>query len=197
MFKFTTILASIIIGSIGIIKAQTKDTDLKEINENRLQLNQNGMKVLGGWAAGNIVAGGIGMSRTNGSIRYFHQMNLAWNGVNLAIAGIGYFGSKKDPSSFDLKSTLREYRSFENILLFNAGLDVGYVATGAYLWERGLRKNSQRLKGYGQSLILQGSFLLTFDLILFFASRTQSNSLLEMLDGISLQPGGVTYRKTF
>jgi len=197
MFKFTTILASIIIGSIGIIKAQTKDTDLKEINENRLQLNQNGMKVLGGWAAGNIVAGGIGMSRTNGSIRYFHQMNLAWNGVNLAIAGVGYFGSKKNPSSFSLTATIREYRSFENILLFNAGLDVGYMATGAYLWERGLRKKSQRLKGYGQSLILQGSFLLTFDLIMFFASRNQSNSLLDSLDGLSLQPGGVSYRKTF
>lgn len=197
MFKFTTILASIIIGSIGVVKGQAAETKLTEINEKRLQLNRNGMKLLGGWAAGNIVIGGIGMTQSRGSTRYFHEMNLAWNGVNLAIAGLGYFGSKKDPAAFSIKETLREYRSFENILLFNAGLDVGYIATGAYLWERGIRKESDRLKGYGQSLILQGGFLFTFDLIMFLASRKQSNKFLEALDGIELRPGGISYSKEF
>lgn len=197
MFKVTTILASIILGSIGIIKAQSTHDDLEQVNEKRLQLNQNGMKVLGGWAAGNIIAGGVGMARSEGSTRYFHQMNIAWNGVNLAIAGLGYFGSKKSASSFTLKETIREFHSFEKILLFNGGLDVGYIATGAYLWERGLRKDSDRLKGYGQSLILQGGFLLTFDLIMYFASRKQSNKLLKALDGVSLQPDGISYRHTF
>jgi len=197
MFKFTTILASIIIGSIGIIKGQSKEVKLTEMNEERLQLNRNGMKILGGWAAGNIAAGGIGMAQSGGSTRYFHEMNLAWNGVNLAIAGLGYFGSKKDPAAFSMKETLREYRSFENILLFNAGLDVGYMATGAYLWERGIRKDSDRLKGYGQSLILQGGFLFTFDVIMFMASRKQNNRFLEALDGITLQPGEISYSKTF
>lgn len=197
MFKFTTILASIIIGSIGVVKGQAAETKLTEINEKRLQLNRNGMKLLGGWAAGNIVVGGIGMTQSRGSTRYFHEMNLAWNGVNLAIAGLGYFGSKKDPAAFSIKETLREYRSFENILLFNAGLDVGYMATGVYLWERGIRKESDRLKGYGQSLILQGGFLFTFDLIMFLASRKQSNKFLEALDGIELRPGGISYSKEF
>lgn len=197
MFKFTTILASIIIGSIGIVKGQTKVAELTEINQKRLQLNRNGMKILGGWAAGNIAAGVIGMTQSRGSARYFHEMNLAWNGVNLAIAGLGYVGSKKDPATFSTKETLREYQSFENILLFNTGLDVGYMATGAYLWERGIRKKSDRLKGYGQSLILQGGFLFTFDLIMFFASRKQSNNFLEALEGIRLSPGEVSYTKTF
>ena len=197
MFKFTTILASIIIGSIGIVKGQSKTSKLTEINENRLQLNRNGMKILGGWAAGNIVAGGVGMAKSSGSTRYFHEMNLAWNGVNLAIAGLGYFGSKKDPAAFSIKETFREYRSFENILLFNTGLDVGYVAAGAYLWERGIRKDSDRLKGYGQSLIMQGGFLFTFDLIMFLASRKQSNKFLDAIDEIKLRPGGISYSKTF
>ncbi|WP_340105597.1 DUF6992 family protein [Rhodohalobacter sp. 8-1] len=197
MFKFTTILASIIIGSIGIIKAQSSEVNLKEVNDNRLQLNRNGMKILGGWAAGNIAAGAVGMTQSSGNTRYFHQMNLAWNGVNLAIAGLGYIGSKKDPSSFDLKQTIREYHSFENILLFNAGLDVGYMATGAFLWERGLRKDSERLKGYGQSLILQGAFLFSFDLVMFLASKNQSSKLLDTLDGLSLQPTGLSYHREF
>lgn len=197
MFKFTTILASIIIGGIGIIKAQSSDMSLEKINEKRLQLNKDGMKVLGSWAAGNIIIGGIGMTQSDGNVRYFHQMNLAWNSVNLAIAGLGYFGSRRDPSEFNLKETVKEFSKFENILLFNAGLDVGYMATGAYLWERGIRKENSRLKGYGQSLILQGGFLFTFDLIMYLASKQQSNSLLEVLDDIQLQPTGVTYRRSF
>jgi hypothetical protein len=197
MFKFTTILASIIIGSIGVIKAQNSDLNLESINEKRLDLNQNGMKLLGSWAAGNMIAGGVGMSQTKGNTRYFHQMNLAWNGVNLAIAGLGYFGSKKDPSSFSFKETLEEFHKFEKILLFNAGLDVGYMATGAYLWERGIRKDSERLQGYGQSLILQGGFLFTFDLIMYLASKNQSSSLVDALEGIQVHQGGITYRKTF
>jgi len=197
MFKFTTILASIIIGGIGIIKAQSSEKSLEIINEKRLKLNKDGMKVLGSWAAGNIIISGAGMTQTEGSVRYFHQMNLAWNSVNLAIAGLGYFGSRRDPSAFNLKETVQEYNKFENILLFNAGLDVGYMATGAYLWERGIRKENSRLKGYGQSLILQGGFLFTFDIIMYLASKQQSNNLLEVLDDIQLQPTGVTYRKSF
>ena len=197
MFKFTTILASIIIGGIGIIKAQSSEKSLEIINEKRLKLNKDGMKVLGSWAAGNIIISGAGMTQTEGSVRYFHQMNLAWNSVNLAIAGLGYFGSRRDPSAFNLKETVQEYNKFENILLFNAGLDVGYMATGAYLWERGIRKENGRLKGYGQSLILQGGFLFTFDIIMYLASKQQSNNLLEVLEDIQLQPTGVTYRKSF
>ena len=197
MFKFTTILASIIIGGIGIIKAQSSNTSLEIINENRLQLNKNGMKVLGGWASGNMIVGGLGMTRSEGSVRYFHQMNLAWNSVNLAIAGLGYFGLRRDPSAFNLKETVHEFNRFENILLFNAGLDVGYIATGAYLWERGIRKENSRLKGYGQSLILQGGFLFAFDIIMYLASKQQSNNLLEVLDDVQLNPTGVTYRRSF
>ncbi len=197
MFKFTTILASIIIGGIGIIKAQSSDMSLEIINEKRLKLNKDGMKVLGSWAAGNMIISGAGMTQSEGSVRYFHQMNLAWNSVNLAIAGLGYFGSRRDPSAFNLKETVQEFNKFENILLFNAGLDVGYMATGAYLWERGIRKENSRLKGYGQSLILQGGFLFTFDIIMYLASKQQSNNLLEVLDDIQLQPTGVTYRKSF
>lgn len=137
------------------------------------------------------------MTQSEGSVRYFHQMNLAWNSVNLAIAGFGYFGSRRDPAAFSLKETVQEFNKFEDILLFNAGLDVGYMATGAYLWERGLRKENSRLEGYGKSLILQGGFLFTFDIIMYLASKQQSNNLLEILDDVQLQPTGVTYRKSF
>jgi hypothetical protein len=197
MIKFTTILLSIIITSFGFTYGQSTTINLNTINDQRLQLNKDGMKVLGGWAAGNMVVGGIGMIQSSGSDHYFHQFNLAWNSVNLAIAGLGYFGSHSARSDLSFAETIRKYQTFENILLLNAGIDVGYMATGAFLWERGLRKDSERLTGYGQSLILQGAFLFSFDLIMFIASRKQSSELLNVLDDVTIQPTGISYKIQF
>ena len=168
----------------GWILAQSLEPDLNRINENRLNMNSNGMLILGGWAVSNLVVGGIGMTQTTGNTRYFHQMNAAWNSVNLAIAGFGYYGMRSQSTDISLAETITEFHNFEKILLFNAGLDVGYMAIGAYLWERGVRKESNRLIGYGQSMILQGGFLFTFDLILYFMSRSESSKLLDTLQNV-------------
>ena len=68
----------------------------------------------------------------------------------------------------------------QKLLLFNAGLDVGYMAFGGYLWEKGRNDGSQRLVGYGQSLILQGAFLMAFDLTLFYFNH-------RLVDDFSIQ----------
>lgn len=197
MIKRAIILVSITICSFGTVNAQLTTDDLGQINRERLQINQSGMKVLGGWAIANMLSGGIGMTQTNGNDHYFHQMNLAWNSVNLTIAGFGYFGSRSDPAKYNLPETIREFQNLENILLFNAGLDIGYMAAGAYLWERGIRKQSDRLIGYGQSVVLQGAFLFTFDLILFAASRNKSSKLVDELGKLSINPTGISYRTWF
>lgn len=197
MIKRAIILVSITISSFVPVSAQLTSDDLNQINRERLQINQSGMKVLGGWAVTNMISGGIGMTQTSGNDRYFHQMNLAWNSVNLTIAGFGYFGSRSDPAQYNLSETIREFQNLENILLFNAGLDVGYMAAGAYLWERGIRKESNRLVGYGQSVVLQGAFLFTFDLILFAASRNKSSKLVDELGKLSINPTGISYQTWF
>ncbi|REL24983.1 hypothetical protein DYD21_15795 [Rhodohalobacter sp. SW132] len=174
--------------------SQSFSEDLIEINEQRLQLNQSGMTVLGSWAAANIIAGGVGMTQTSGRVRYFHEMNVAWNSVNLAIAGIGYFGSRNDPAAYSLSETIREFQSFQKLLLFNAGLDIGYMAFGAWLWERGIRTGSDRSIGYGRSMILQGGYLFLFDIVLYALSRNQSGPLIESLDRISPAQNGIGLR---
>jgi hypothetical protein len=168
----------------GWLMAQSAEPDLTAINQDRISLNSNGMLVLGGWAVSNMIIGGVGMVKTGGTTRYFHQMNAAWNSVNLTIAGFGYYGLKNQSAALTLSETVAEFQNFEKILLFNAGLDVGYMALGAFLWERGLRKDSDRLTGYGQSLILQGGFLFTFDLVLYFMNRSQSSRVLEILEQV-------------
>ena len=181
----------------GWMLAQSPESDLKQINENRLNMNSKGMLILGGWAISNIVVGGIGMTQTHGSTRYFHQMNAAWNTVNLAIAGFGFYGMKNQDINLNLSDTISEFHSFEKILLFNAGLDVGYVAIGAYLWERGLRKENERLAGYGQSMILQGGFLFTFDLVLYFLNSAESSKLLNQLDKVEFTGTALSFSIPF
>ena len=170
----------------GWLHAQTNLVNLEEINEKRLSINSSGMLVLGGWAVSNLFIGGIGMTQTSGTTKYFHQMNAAWNTVNLAIAGFGYYGLRNQSTGIGLSETITEFHNFEKILLFNAGLDVGYMAIGAFLWERGLRKDSTRLVGYGQSMILQGGFLFVFDAVLYFLSRSESSRLIDSLNYIQV-----------
>jgi len=139
---------------------------LSEYNQKRLKTTQSGMLVLGTWALGNMAAGALRMGATEGEDRYFHQMNLGWGAVNLAIAGFGYYGAMKtDPSSFDLYQSIAEQHKIQKILLFNAGLDVGYMMGGLFMMERAknVTENAERWKGFGKSILMQGAFLFAFD----------------------------------
>jgi hypothetical protein len=73
---------------------------------------------------------------------------------------------------------LNTHLSTEKTLLINSALDVGYIGTG-FLLKYFSTKASQRndlLKGYGNSLILQGGFLLVFDLVLYALLRNERMS---------------------
>ncbi|MGM0545839.1 MAG: DUF6992 family protein [Bacteroidota bacterium] len=168
--------------------AQNLSESLTSYNEQRISLNTNGMYVLSGWALSNIAIGSVGYFNSSGRTKYLHQMNVGWNIVNLAIAGGAlYQYANADPTAFSLTQSLAESKSIENILLLNMGLNVGYIATGGFLWERGLRKTNNRLIGYGQSLIIQGGFLLLFDSTLYVLNRTNNRTLDSFIEQISIQ----------
>ena len=167
---------------------------LDEFNQQRLHLNKNGMLVLGSWALANLISSPILASQTSGSARSFHQMNGYWNSVNLALAGIGYFNAVKGEAfGLTLAETILEQQSIEKILLFNAGLDLAYITGGFFLKERAknVTTNSDRLKGFGNSLILQGAFLFAFDLAFYFVHKSHAGFLFENLDSLAVHPNGV------
>ncbi len=150
----------------GFLAAQTA-TLLPEFNRERLARTRNSMYWLGGWGAANLAVGAIGMRRTSGEQRAFHQMNLAWGAVNLGLAATGWWTAvHADPASFDLYQTVRQHHRLPKIFLFNAGLDLGYMAGGLWLRERAKTavRRPERLRGYGRSILLQGAFLFVFDL---------------------------------
>ncbi len=150
---------------------------LRAFQESRNNINSAGMLVLGSWAVGNILLGTYGNFSANGEAKYFHQFNAIWNSVNLGIAVFGYLNAQSsDPSSMTNFQILDEYNSLQSFLLLNAGLDLAYIAVGAYLKERAkISSSSNRLRGYGNSLFLQGGFLLLFDITLYFIHQNNAS----------------------
>ncbi len=170
---------------------------LAEFNQTRLDYNKNGMLILGTWAVGNMVWGGIGASQTTGETKAFHQMNLYWNSVNLLIAGLGYWQATKENPGTDFWATMEAQQRIEKILLLNGALDLAYMACGLYMKERGLRKDNSRLIGFGKSVILQGALLLAFDGIMYGFHQAHGKELPSIVQNISLGPTGVNFRMNF
>ena len=142
---------------------------------------KTGMLVLGGWAALNML-GGTALSLNNsGENKYFHQGNALWNVVNLGIAVAGYLNTGlSDSLATSPTEMIAEYQSLQRFLLFNAGLDIAYIATGMYLREKSLSSEKKdMLAGYGSALLLQGGFLLLFDTVLYFVNMHNETITLQ------------------
>ncbi len=181
------------------LMAQSQVNEQDSLAHQRIQLVQNNMYVLGAWASANIIQGTISASNTQGSEKAFHQMNAYWNTVNFAIAGVGLLGIRKQMKrAYGLASNLKEQQKLEKILLLNSGLDLAYIATGLYLKEKGIRLNNTRNEGFGNSLLLQGAFLLVFDLIQYGQHRKNTKWLENKMDhlhmGVSANGLGLSYR---
>jgi hypothetical protein len=163
----------------------------EEYNRQRVGVNQAGMITLMSWAGLNMAAGGVGWALSEDARwKGFHEMNAAWNVVNMAIGVFGYVGAAgEDPGALGLSETLLAGASIQKILMVNVGLDVGYAALGGLLWERGLRKGDERMIGWGQSLLLQGGFLFAFDVGLVVVHQ---GIFEELVWGLSPSPGGAS-----
>lgn len=121
-------------------------------------------------------------------------MNTMWNVVNLSIAGFALYQiGQADPSMMSADRIIGEHQRFEKLFLINAGLDILYMGAGGWMIHHS-NKSSKRadlLKGYGQSIILQGAFLFVFDLALYFIQANNRLRFAAVLDTISLLPGEI------
>lgn len=152
----------------------------KSFFEESLQKNKKGMLLLGAWGVGNVLHSGtrLAVSDFSTQSKSFHQMNLGWGAINATIAGLGYLGSKKKEIPTAPLSILEEQQKIQTTFLVNGALDMGYMAFGLYLSERAKNdmENGARLKGFGQSIILQGAALAIFDAVMFGVQRKHYNS---------------------
>ena len=169
---------------------------LQEFNSDREQINKNLMIGLGSWATANFIASGIGWAATvpNGEARYFHQMNVMWNTVNIGLAIPGYIKAKKSNTTLTFAETVRNQHQTEKIFLINTGLDVGYLASGLILRSEAksnLEKQDQ-FNGYGNSLLMQGGFLFLFDLTAYVIHNSHSKKSLDnLMNSIEMSNNGI------
>jgi hypothetical protein len=142
--------------------------------ERSLGTTTTGMYVLGSWAIVNMVSGVYGWISYEGDAKYFNQMNFFWNVVNSGIAGFALHENLvTDTSMMKDDGMINRHLRTEKLLLINSVLDLGYIGAGILLKHHSgtSNKRSSLLKGYGNSIILQGSFLLVFDLIMYGVLR--------------------------
>ena len=174
----------LLIGLLSLPAMAQDSAALEVFNSTRLDYNRQGMMILGSWALLNLLIGTIGSFRTRGQVQAFHQMNAYWNLVNLGIAGYGFWQASQISLVVNFWEVLTAQQEIEKVLLFNAALDLAYMAIGFFLVERGLRLEKERWIGFGKSILLQGAFLLLFDGILVAFQIELGAELLEWAKSI-------------
>jgi len=159
-------------------------TSLVEVHRQRLDWNLTGMKVLGGLGTLSLASGlALGLTTTNERDRSFHLMNAGWGAVDLGLAlAAGWSAAHTDPASLTLVDAVQEARFNQGMFLFNAGLDLAYVAFGWWMSERARRGDDKAafFEGAGPAVMLQGGALFAFDLAMFLVHRA-GNDVLDQL----------------
>jgi hypothetical protein len=188
----------ILMGHLSL--AQTTDTRLLDFNQKRGTLQKRGLYVLGSWALGNIAVSGAMWNSTTGSENYFHQFNVYWNSVNVLIGAGGLWKLRKyDPAKYNTFESLNEHYKSEKTFIFNAALDIAYITAGFLLRDK--QENSldaqQRNQGFGDGLILQGSFLFVFDVGMYILHQRHLIKSKSFLNKIQLSSNGMGLRMVF
>lgn len=121
------------------------------------------------WGFANLTAGTTLwlVSPTDSSWRYFHQMNALWNTVNVTLGIIGWVNSNREvPSATPINMSIQRSRKSQQVFAINLGIDFAYLTAGALTWDLGETYQNPRAIGWGQSIVLQGGFLLVFDAVM-------------------------------
>lgn len=169
---------------------------LDDINERRIALSRNGMIALGSWATANIAIGTVGyFTAKTDRWKYFHEMNVFWNAVNLGIAIPGLIGSfKEQKQGLSFQQIVKKTQQTQTAFLVNGVLDISYITTGFLLRELetpNRPKLQARLEGYGNALIVQGGFLMLFDLVEYFLHKKNSRRLDSHWQNLTIYPQGM------
>ena len=160
---------------------------VNEFNQKKIKIIKQSMLVLASWGAANCIYSGFSAGNSNGSEKYFHNMNVIWGGVNLGLGAIGYLFTKSQ-YGLSYSQSLQKQSGVEKVFLFNAGLDVAYIMGGVYLNEKkgGSIINQDRNNGYGRSIMLQGSALFLFDGIMYLIHENHGKKLYKFADKIQV-----------
>ena len=166
---------------IGLLLCKSTFGQVTDFQKEFNSINENLMLGLGSYAVANFAISGVGyFSSEDEYSRRFHEMNVMWNTVNMGLALPGYIKARRGGQPMTRAEMLKAQKKTESIFLINDVLDLGYIATGIWMREVAPNQLDQEdlFKGYGNSLILQGSFLLAFDAVAYYIHQNHGKKLL-------------------
>ncbi len=171
--------------------------DLDTYLKKERKLEKRSMIALTSWGGINLVSGAIGWRTNTGESSYFHQMNASWGLINAGIGTAALLIQSKKPSS--IQTALEFSHKTEKILYLNTGLDVAYVTAG-FLFKSASKnnpENAMRFQGFGNSLLMQGGFLLLFDITqLILHTRHRKLNKESLWNNLSMSDSGLGLKYT-
>lgn len=193
-----TIVSICLMACIVLSVQAQSDSLLRSIAQKQFKLQRTSTQILAGWSAANLVISGVAIGKSEGSTRYFHEMNLYWNAVNVGIAGLGLLSLRKAQQNATVSSVVKDHYTLQKTLLFNTGLDVAYMTSGLWLLDKSKTEmnqtRNQRFQGFGQAVLIQGGFLFVFDLTNYLLHRQDAPRLHRVLDKVALNSNGMVIK---
>ncbi|HEY4651967.1 MAG TPA: hypothetical protein VIG72_11170 [Pontibacter sp.] len=179
MKKYLCLLLFLVLSVV----ANAQNNTLAALNQQQTDTMKTGMVVLGAWALLNILIGSFRLMKATRSKRYFFQMNIYWNIVNMLIASVAlYLLLTANAAAPALSESIAQHSWFKKILYLNMGLDVAYLMTGVWLQERSrYSPKTEQLEGWGQAVVLQGLFLLLLDVVLTILLENQAPAFYSLM----------------
>lgn len=119
------------------------------------------------WAVFSVAAGGLMRRNPTKFWRGAGMQFVSWGIINAMIAAAGSVSTENRLAQLDNPGAPeileKETRNLRRLLWINAGLDVVYVLAGRW-WSR-RDKGDGSARGHGFGIIIQGLFLLVFDVL--------------------------------
>ena len=192
------IMKAILFGVSMLFSLGLNSQTLTDYNAEKNKISKRGMVTLGCWGLASAASGGIGWAASNDpEMQAFHQMNMVWGVVNLGLAIPSYIGAAKDdPSAMDARQSYTAQIKKEKLFLANTAFDFVYITSGFFMRERAKwdAANAERLRGWGNSFIIQGSFLFALDFAMTMIHNKHRKIKFESMINISATPYGLGLR---
>ena len=176
----------------GLLLSQSIFGQVTNFQKEFNSINENLMLSLGSYAVVNFaISGAAYFSSEDEYSKRFHEMNVMWNTVNIGLAIPGYIKAHRGGGPVTMAELVKAQKKTETIFLVNDVLDIGYIAAGIWMREVAPNQLDQEdlFNGYGNSLILQGSFLLVFDAVAYYIHHSHGKEL-PALEKVSLSTSG-------
>ncbi|MDC0376961.1 hypothetical protein OAM98_04075 [Schleiferiaceae bacterium] len=181
----------------GLLLSQSIFGQVTDFQKEFNSINENLMLSLGSYAVVNFaISGAAYFSSEDEYSKRFHEMNVMWNTVNIGLAIPGYIKARRGGGPVTMAELVKAQKKTETIFLVNDVLDIGYIAAGIWMREVAPNQLDQEdlFNGYGNSLILQGSFLLVFDAVAYYIHHSHGKDLALEKVSLSASGGGIGLR---